>query len=208
MFTGIVTDIGEIRAIAPLETGLRATIGCGYDLAAVDIGASIACSGVCLTVVSKEPAAGAFDADVSAETLSKTTLGAWAPGARVNLERSLRLGDELGGHIVSGHVDGVGVVADTIDEGESRRIFVDAPGEFAGFIAQKGSVAIDGCSMTVNSVEDCAANDGDRACRFGINVIPHTQSVTTLGSLRVGMRVNLEIDMLARYVQRMAAVAS
>ncbi|MCI4664307.1 MAG: riboflavin synthase [Neomegalonema sp.] len=202
MFTGIVTDIGEIRAVEPLETGLRARIACGYDLSNVDIGASIACSGVCLTVTSKDVESGSFDAEISAETLSKTTLGEWKAGTKLNLERSLRIGDELGGHIVSGHVDRVGAVAVLQPEGESLRVFIDAPRALAPFIATKGSIAIDGCSMTVNSVEDTP-----EACRFGVNVIPHTQSATTLGRLCEGARVNLEIDMLARYVQRMNVAA-
>ena len=203
MFTGIVTDVGEIKAVDPLETGIRATIGSSFDLARVDIGASIACAGVCLTVTSKDGGLGVFDADISAETLSKTTLGDWRAGGRVNLERSLRLGDELGGHLVSGHVDGVGVVAAADLEGESLRLYIDASADMGAYIAQKGSVAVDGCSMTVNSVEDRSD-----ACRFGLNVIPHTQSVTTLGGLTPGARVNLEIDMLARYVHRMASARS
>ncbi len=198
MFTGIVTDIGEIASVEARETGLRATIRCRYDLSTVVVGASIACAGVCLTVVSHDRDAGAFDVDASAETLSKTTLGAWAPGARVNLERALKIGDELGGHIVSGHVDGVGRVFESVPDGESRRLGIAAPRALAPFIAAKGSIAVDGCSMTVNAVEDAAD-----ACLFRINVIPHTQSVTTLGALRPDATVNLEIDMLARYVKRM-----
>lgn len=203
MFTGIVDDIGEVRAVSPLETGLRATIGCRYDLSNVALGASIACAGVCLTVVSRDVDAGAFDVDASAETLSKTTLGGWSAGQVINLERALKLGDELGGHIVSGHVDGVGSVAAIEMDGESRRLSFLAPRALGPFLAVKGSVAIDGCSMTVNTVDDV-----DEGCRFSVNVIPHTQKATTLGSLPEKAQVNLEIDMLARYVKRLAEAAA
>ncbi len=191
MFTGIVTDVGEV-----LETeargDLRARIGTRYDMSRVDMGASIACDGACLTVVSKGEEW--FDVDISAETVSKTNLDTWAPGKRVNLERALRVGDELGGHIVSGHVDGVAEVVSLEDEGDSTRVVLRAPSPLARFIASKGSVALNGTSLTVNEVE---------GCDFGINFIPHTKKVTTWGDVAVGDRVNLEIDTLARYVARM-----
>jgi riboflavin synthase len=171
---------------------LRARLATGYDTARIDIGASIACDGVCLTVVALGE--GWFEVQVSAETLSKTTLGAWQVGRRVNLERALRVGDELGGHIVSGHVDGVADVVSVTPEGESLRVTFEAPRHLAGFIAPKGSVALDGTSLTVNEVE---------GARFGVNLIPHTQAATTWGEVRAGGRVNLEIDTLARYVARL-----
>ncbi|MEO0752545.1 MAG: riboflavin synthase [Pseudomonadota bacterium] len=191
MFTGIVTDVGRILE-AEQRGDLRARIGTGYDMARVDMGASIACDGVCLTVVSKGD--GWFDVDISAETVSKTNLTAWAPEKRVNLERSLRVGDELGGHIVSGHVDGVAEVISLQDEGDSTRVVLRAPEHLARFIASKGSVALNGTSLTVNEVE---------GCDFGINFIPHTKKVTTWGDVAEGDQVNLEIDTLARYVARM-----
>jgi riboflavin synthase len=195
MFTGIVTDVGEVLKI-DRAGDLHARIATSYDPATIDIGASIACDGVCLTVV----ALGAdprpwFDVTISGETVSKTNVGGWTPGARVNLERALRLGDELGGHIVSGHVDGVAEVLSVREEGESTRIRFRAPRELARFIAPKGSVALDGTSLTVNEVE---GNE------FGVNLIPHTKEVTTWGRIRAGDRVNLEIDTLARYVARLA----
>lgn len=195
MFTGIVTDVGEILDIE--ERGdLRARIATAYDVEGIDLGASIACDGVCLTVVATgtEPR-GWFDVDVSAETLSKTTLGDWAPGSRVNLERALKIGDELGGHIVSGHVDGVARVVSVRDEGDSTRVTLEAPETLARYIAEKGSVALNGTSLTVNEVD---------GARFGINFIPHTKEVTTWGDVAEGDRVNLEIDTLARYVARLA----
>lgn len=191
MFTGLITDIGTVQQLDH-RGDLRARIGTGYDMAGVDMGASIACDGVCLTVVEK--GADWFDVDISAETLSKTTLGAWTGGQRINLERSLRLGDELGGHIVSGHVDGVAEIIALRDEGDSTRITFEAPEALARFIAPKGSVALDGTSLTVNEVEGCT---------FGVNLIPHTQEVTTWGAAQVGQKVNLEIDTLARYVARL-----
>ena len=196
MFTGIVTDIGEVRQTEK-RGDLRARLGTGYDTGGIDIGASIACDGVCLTVV----ALGAdwFDVDVSAETLSKTNLGDWAPGRRINLERALRVGDELGGHIVSGHVDGLAVIEAMHDEGDSTRLTFRAPSALARFIAPKGSVALNGTSLTVNEV------NGDT---FGINVIPHTKAATNWGTVRVGDRVNLEIDTLARYVARLAEMSA
>lgn len=191
MFTGIITDIGEVRRLER-RGDLRARIGTGYDTGSIEIGASIACDGVCLTVVALGD--DWFDVDVSAETVSKTTLADWAEGRRLNLERALRLGDELGGHIVSGHVDGVAEVVGMQAEGESIRIRLRAPDALARFIAPKGSVALNGTSLTVNEVE---------GAEFGINLIPHTREVTTWGGVAVGDRVNLEIDTLARYVARL-----
>ncbi|MEL6170634.1 MAG: riboflavin synthase [Pseudomonadota bacterium] len=192
MFTGIITDIGEVRAVEQ-RGDLRARIGTRYDMASVDMGASIACDGVCLTVVGK--GADWFDVDVSAETVSKTNLGSWAEGRPINLERALRVGDELGGHIVSGHADGLAEITRMEDEGDSTRVSLRAPQELARFIAPKGSVALNGTSLTVNEVDDCV---------FGINFIPHTKDVTTWGDAAVGDKVNLEIDTLARYVARLA----
>ncbi|MFN3276435.1 MAG: riboflavin synthase [Paracoccus sp. (in: a-proteobacteria)] len=194
MFTGIITDIGRVLAVE-MRGDMRARIGCGYDMAGVDMGASIACDGVCLTVVAK--GADWFDVDISAETLSKTNIGAngWSVGKRLNLERALRVGDELGGHIVSGHVDGVANIVSAAREGDSLRLVFEAPAALARFIAPKGSVALNGTSLTVNEVE---------GVRFGINLIPHTQEVTTWGEAREGDAVNLEIDTLARYVARLA----
>jgi len=196
MFTGIITDIGTILAVE--ERGdLRARIGTGYDIDGIDIGASIACDGVCLTVVAlgRTPQ-NWFEVDISAETVSKTAIGAqgWASGKRLNLERALKVGDELGGHIVSGHVDGVAEVVGLALEGDSTRLTLRAPAALARFIAPKGSVALNGTSLTVNDVE---------GVDFGINLIPHTQAVTTWGHVAVGDAINLEIDTLARYVARM-----
>ena len=191
MFTGIVTDLGRLRSVEQRGDS-RLVIETGYDTAALAEGASVCCSGACLTVVDRGP--GWFAVDVSAETLSKTTLGDWRPGRAINLERALKVGDELGGHIVSGHVDGVAEVLECRPEGDSLRFLFAAPADLAGFIAPKGSVAIDGVSLTVNEVEDR---------RFGINIIPHTAAVTGFGELQPGDRVNLEIDMLARYVGRL-----
>ncbi|HEY2619362.1 MAG TPA: riboflavin synthase [Acetobacteraceae bacterium] len=196
MFTGIVTALGTVRTIAPLgaSADMRLTIAASWpDIAAIPIGASIGCSGCCLTAVEIGP--DWFAADASAETLSRTTLGLWQAGTRVNLERSLRLGDELGGHLVSGHVDGVGEVQLATPEHGSTRFVFRVPPELARFIAVKGSVAVDGVSLTVNEVTDDT---------FGVNIIPHTAAVTSFGSLRPGDAVNLEIDMLARYVARLA----
>ena len=198
MFTGIVTDVGRI--VETKVTGdLRARIATRYDVAGIDIGASIACDGVCLTVVAlgSEPEAW-FDVEISAETLSKTNIGrsGWPVGKRINLERALRVGDELGGHIVSGHVDGVAEVVRVAPEGGSVRVTFRAPEALARFIAPKGSVALNGTSLTVNEVE---------GAEFGVNFIPHTQSVTTWGEVAVGDRVNLEVDTMARYVARLRA---
>jgi riboflavin synthase len=196
MFTGIITDLGRVRQIER-RGDARFVFETGYDTADIVLGASIACSGACLTVVDKGP--GWFAADVSAETLSKTTLGDWRAGTSVNLEKALKLGDELGGHLVSGHVDGVAEVLARTAEGDSQRYTFRAPAGLAGFIATKGSVALDGVSLTVNEVED----EDSGAARFGVNIIPHTAEQTTFGALQAGGRVNLEIDLLARYVQRL-----
>ncbi len=195
MFTGIVTDIGRIVGLE--KTGdLHAKIATGYDLESIDIGASIACNGVCLTVTglgaAPEPW---FSVDISAETVSKTNISAWTEDARVNLERALKVGDELGGHIVSGHVDGVADIVAMAEEGESTRITFRAPEDLARFIAPKGSVALNGTSLTVNEVEGAS---------FGVNLIPHTKAVTTWGDVAEGDAINLEIDTLARYVARLA----
>ena len=192
MFTGIITDIGRIEQLEQ-RGDLRARIATSYDMARVDMGASIACDGVCLTVVNKGQ--GWFDVDISAESVSKTNISNWAPGHRINLERALRVGDELGGHIVSGHVDGVAEVVGLRKEGDSTRVTFRAPEALARFIAEKGSVALNGTSLTVNEVQ---GRD------FGVNFIPHTQAATTWGGVAVGDRVNLEIDTLARYVARLA----
>lgn len=191
MFTGIVTDIGTLAAIER-RGDLHARIACGYDMGGVARGASISCDGVCLTVTGK--GADWFAVTVSAETLSKTNLGLWAEGRRVNLERALRVGDELGGHIVSGHVDGLAEVLSLAEEGESTRVCLRAPEPLARFIAPKGSVALNGTSLTVNEVA---------GAQFGVNLIPHTKTVTTWGDIRAGDAVNLEIDTLARYVARL-----
>ncbi len=196
MFTGIVTDMGEVMALTQ-QGDLRARIGTGYDTSRIDIGASISCDGVCLTVVDlgNQPR-NWFDVQISAETVSKTNIGhnGWHIGRRVNLERALRVGDELGGHIVSGHVDGVADVVAVTPEGGSVRVTFRAPTDLARFIAPKGSVSLNGTSLTVNEV-----NGAD----FGVNFIPHTQSVTTWGTVAVGDRVNLEVDTMARYVARL-----
>ncbi len=192
MFTGIITDIGTVTELDQAGD-LRARIATGYDTASIDIGASIASDGVCLTVVALGP--DWYDVQISAETVSKTNLGDWSVGHRVNLERALRVGDELGGHIVSGHVDGVAEVVAVADEGDSTRVTLRAPAALARFIAPKGSVALNGTSLTVNDVD---------GCDFGINLIPHTQEVTTWGGVAPGHRVNLEIDTLARYVARLS----
>lgn len=197
MFTGIVTDIGRIARLEH-RGDTRVRIETAYDTSTVDLGASIACSGVCLTVVETGP--GWFAVDASAETLSRTAGGMWAEGCALNLERALKVGDELGGHIVTGHVDGVGEVLAVEPDGASTRITIAAPDTIAPYLAEKGSITIDGVSLTVNAVDDTAAGT-----RFGINLIPHTQSVTTLGRLAPGQAVNLEIDVLARYLQRMEA---
>jgi len=200
MFTGIVTDIGTIVA-AEQRGDLHIRISCAYDMDDVALGASIACSGVCLTVVDKGTDAGGggwFAVDASAETVSRTASGMWEAGQRLNLERALRLGDELGGHIVTGHVDGVATVLEVREEGESHRLLLSVPAAIAPYIAPKGSVTIDGVSLTVNEVTD----EGENA-RFSINIIPHTWDVTTLDRLKRGSAVNVEIDVLARYLSRL-----
>jgi riboflavin synthase len=195
MFTGIVTDVGRIAAVET-RGDLRVTVATAYDTSAIDLGASVACSGVCLTVVDKAPGSLAFD--VSAESVSRTATDMWTEGRRLNLERALRLGDELGGHIVTGHVDAVGTVVAIEPEGGSLRVTIEAPRDLAPYVAAKGSITVDGVSLTVNSVED-----HPQAVRFGLNIIPHTAEVTTFADLSPGRAVNLEIDVLARYLQRM-----
>lgn len=195
MFTGIVSDIGRIERVER-RGDVRVTIATAYDTATVELGASIACSGVCLTVIDKAP--GRFTVDVSGETVSRSAEGMWAEGRALNLERAMKLGDELGGHIVTGHVDGVATVLGICADGDSKRIGFRVPAELAPFLAPKGSVTVDGVSLTVNEVRDEA--DGTH---FAVNVIPHTQAVTTLGALEQGQAVNIEIDVLARYLQRM-----
>jgi riboflavin synthase len=191
MFTGIVTDVGRVRAVRDTNRDRRFEIETGFDLSTLDIGASVSHAGCCLTIVEK--GADWFAVEVSGETLSATTLDNWKEGRRVNLERAARVGDELGGHIVSGHVDGVGEVVSVESEGGSHRVRIRVPKPLHRFIAPKGSIAIEGVSLTVNEVDDDV---------FGVNLIPHTWDVTTLGELKPGARVNLEIDMLARYLAR------
>jgi riboflavin synthase len=190
MFSGIITDLGRVRAVAP-GGDTRIEIETGYDTRTVAVGASVACAGVCLTVIDKDT--GWFAVHASAETLKCTTLGGWQNGTLVNLERPLKAGDEIGGHLVAGHVDAVAEVIAAEDEGDSRRLVFDAPKNLKRLIAPKGSIAIDGVSLTVNDVRDG---------RFAVNVIPHTLKATTIGGLKPGDRVNLEIDLLARYVAR------
>lgn len=195
MFTGIITDIGTVQELEK-RGDLRARIGTSYDTSGIDMGASIASDGVCLTVIELGP--DWYDVEISAETVSKTNLSTWQIGKRVNLERALKVGDELGGHIVSGHVDGVAEIVAMQDEGDSTRVTLRAPKELARFIAPKGSVALNGTSLTVNEVE---------GCDFGINFIPHTKEVTNWGDAAVGQKINLEIDTLARYVARLAEMS-
>ncbi len=205
MFTGIVTAIGTIENVEQ-RGDLRVRIACAFDPARIAIGASIACSGVCLTVVERGGEAGAawFSVDVSAETVSRTAAKMWSKDRRLNLEPSLRLGDEMGGHIVTGHVDAVGLVHDWEPEGDSMRALIAAPKELARFIAPKGSITLDGVSLTVNTVSDRP----DGSAIFSLNIIPHTADVTTLGELRQGGEVNLEIDTIARYLERMQSLRS
>ena len=191
MFTGIITDIGRVAQLEQ-RGDLRATVETGYDTGSIDIGASIACDGVCLTVIALGQSS--FDVEISAETVSKTSVAAWSLGGRINLERALRVGDELGGHIVSGHVDGVAHVTLVEDEGDSTRVVLEAPEALARFVAPKGSLALNGTSLTVNEVDGTS---------FGINFIPHTKTVTTWGDVAVGDAINMEIDTLARYVSRL-----
>lgn len=203
MFTGIITAIGTIREVSD-RGDLRAVIACPFDPAGIAIGASIACSGVCLTVVERGGEAGAawFAVDVSGETISKTAQDQWTAGRKLNLEQALRLGDELGGHIVTGHVDAVGRIALREVVGGSLHLAVNCPEEISPFVAPKGSITVDGASLTVNAVDDHA----DGTCTFHLNIIPHTADVTTLGGLQAGDGVNLEIDVLARYLQRMQSL--
>ncbi|SFG11173.1 riboflavin synthase alpha chain [Novosphingobium sp. CF614] len=211
MFTGIVTAIGTIRETRK-SGDLRAVIACPFDPAGIAMGASIACSGVCLTVVGKGDSRGGgegdgegdawFAVDISEETLARTVPGRWQQGRRLNLEPALRLGDELGGHIVTGHVDGVGRIASVTPVGDSRRFVIAAPGDLAPYLAPKGSITVDGVSLTVNEVSD----EPDGTCHFTLNIIPHTAEVTTMGAMRAGDAVNLEIDVLARYLQRMQSL--
>jgi len=198
MFTGIITDIGTIASVEA-RGDTRLVVETAFDMAGVDLGASIACSGVCLTVVDKGP--GWFAVDVSGESIARTATDQWTEGRRLNLERAMKLGDELGGHIVTGHVDGVGSVIGVCAEGDSKKIGFSIPAALAPFLAPKGSVTIDGVSLTVNEVTD----QPDGTTHFAINLIPHTQAVTTLGTLAAGQQVNIEIDVLARYLQRMEA---
>ncbi len=200
MFTGIITDIGTVAKIEQ-RGDLRLVVQSRYDMGGVDLGASIACSGVCLTVVDKAPAGegGWFAVDVSHETVSRTAPGLWQEGARLNLERALKVGDELGGHIVTGHVDGVGTLVSATRDGDSTRLLIEGPQALAPYLAAKGSITVDGVSLTVNSVED----EEGGTCRFGLNIIPHTQALTTLDDLAPGRHFNLEIDILARYLGRM-----
>ena len=195
MFTGIITDIGTVRSVEQ-RGDLRLTIGTAFDLATVDLGASIACSGVCLTVVDK--GGDWFAVDVSHETVARTASALWKEGARLNLERALRMGDELGGHLVTGHIDGTGIVLGTCPDGGSIRIGVQVPRDLGRFIAAKGSLTIDGVSLTVNEVKD-----EDVTTDFAINLIPHSAEHTTLGSVATGQAVNIEIDVLARYLKRL-----
>lgn len=198
MFTGIITDVGEIVAVTP-RGDVRLRISCGWDTARIAPGASVACDGICLTVVDRGAAGGGwFEVDASAETLARTTAASWAPGRRVNLERPLRVGDEIGGHIVSGHVDGIAEILSVRPEGGSHRFRFRLPAALARFVAPKGSVALNGTSLTVNEVE---------GAEFGVNLIPHTLAVTTWGAARPGDRVNVEIDLLARYVARLSEMA-
>ncbi len=201
MFTGIVTDIGTVERVEPLDKGVRLHIATAYDPATISIGASIACAGVCLTVV-RLPDSGAnthwFEVEAWEEALRLTTASNWKPGTRINLERALKVGDELGGHIVSGHVDGTAAIMNRTDEGDAVRFTLEAPAGLARFIAPKGSVALDGTSLTVNAVEgNC----------FDVLLIHHSLAVTTWGERQIGDRVNLEIDTMARYAARLAEAA-
>jgi riboflavin synthase len=201
VFTGIVTDVGTVRA-AEQRGDLRLQIACGYAMDSVELGASIACSGVCLTVVDKGD--DWFAVDVSAETRSRTAGALWSEGAKLNFERSLRLGDELGGHIVTGHIDAVGEVVGVCPEGDSVRIGVSVSRALGAMIAPKGSIALDGVSLTVNDVRD--AEDG--MTHFSVNIIPHTAHETTLGDIATGRQLNVEVDVLARYIARMLTARS
>lgn len=197
MFTGIITDIGTVASVDKTGGDARFGIRTNFDLSSVDIGASISCSGCCLTVVKMQD--DVFFVDVSAESITKTTLGSWDVGTKINLERSLKMGDELGGHIVSGHVDGLATLVSLKREGDSHRLVFGVPKDFGGYLAPKGSITLDGISLTVNEVD---------GTQFGINIIPHTWENTTFGDLQIGNKVHFEIDMLARYVQRALAYKS
>jgi riboflavin synthase len=201
MFTGIITDIGTVRSAEP-RGDLRLVIGCGYDMGTIDLGASIACSGACLTVVDKGD--DWFAVDVSAETQARTPAAIWQEGAKLNLERALRLGDELGGHIVAGHVDAVAEVVGTCADGDSTRLGLSVPKDLGAMIAPKGSITLDGVSLTVNDLRD--ADDG--STHFSVNIIPHTARRTTLGQVQAGAQLNVEVDVLARYIDRMLAARS
>ena len=203
MFTGIVSAIGTIVS-ADRRGDLHLKIDCPWEPEDIAIGASIACSGVCLTVVERERDAGtaSFSVDVSAETVARSVPGMWEEGLKLNLERALKLGEELGGHLVTGHVDGIATVKGICPEGDSHRIGFNAPRDLAPYIAAKGSITINGVSLTVNEVAD----QDDGSCDFAVNIIPHTGEVTTLGALEPGGKVNLEIDVLARYLQRMQSL--
>jgi riboflavin synthase len=201
MFTGIVSDVGTVRS-AEQRGDLRLTIACGYDMRTVELGASIACSGVCLTVVDKGD--DWFAVDISGETLSRTAPSLWREGARLNLERPLRVGDELGGHFVTGHVDCVGQVVGVCPEGGSAQIGIAIPTDYAPLIAAKGSVTLDGVSLTVNEVHEAA----DGTTHFSVNIIPHTSHCTSLGDMAAGRQLNVEIDVLARYLDRMIRARS
>jgi riboflavin synthase len=198
MFTGIVTDIGTVEATEK-QGDLHVRVSTAYETAGIDLGASISCSGVCLTVVDKAPGWVAFD--VSGETISRTAQGMWTSGRKLNLERALKLGDELGGHIVTGHVDGIGEVKSIEEIGGSHHIVIQASSALAPYVAPKGSITVDGVSLTVNAVRDT-----DAGVEFDLNIIPHTAAVTTFGALEAGQAVNLEIDVLARYLQRMESL--
>ena len=202
MFTGIITNIGTVQTAEPSSAGLRLTIASGYDTEAIELGASIACAGVCLTVVEKR--SGWFGVDVSRETLSVTTIGTWQEGEKVNLERALRIGEELGGHIVLGHVDGIGRVTEMAADGDNRRLtitLVPDQRDLAAYLAPKGSICVDGVSLTVNGVSEPAADQQS----FCVNIIPHTLTHTSLGALTVGAMANLEVDLMARYAARLEA---
>jgi riboflavin synthase len=201
MFTGIITDIGTVRSAEP-RGDLRLVIGCGYDMGTIDLGASIACSGACLTVVDKGD--DWFAVDVSAETQARTPAAIWQEGAKLNLERALRFGDELGGHIVAGHVDAVAEVVGTCADGDSTRLGLSVPKDLGAMIAPKGSITLDGVSLTVNDLRD--ADDG--STHFSVNIIPHTARQTTLGQVQAGAQLNVEVDVLARYIDRMLAARS
>ena len=204
MFTGLVTDVGEILSVEARGDLRRLRIGCSYDADTIALGASIACSGVCLTVVDRGGTAGDawFAVDISGETVACTVPGRWQQGRQINLEPALKLGDELGGHIVTGHVDGVGTVVSVSPAGDSRQVVIATPKALSPYLAAKGSITVDGVSLTVNDVAD----QPDGTCHFTLNIIPHTAEVTTLGALAAGTAVNLEIDVLARYLQRMQSL--